>query len=143
MLSNSSNGSNGQNINNSNSSRASSRETIDVNLSEYLVKLKRRWKPALAIFLLTMGVTGGLSLLQKETYQAEGKILFKPKVNSTESQEENKARSFTSNQTPLITQQQIISSVPVLQKTIEILKLKDNQGSLLTPSKFKQKLEIL
>ncbi|MGB5714713.1 MAG: capsular biosynthesis protein, partial [Waterburya sp.] len=72
-----SNNSNDQNANNFSSSATSSRESLDVNLSEYLIKVKRRWKPALAIFLLTLGVTGGLSLLQKKTYQAEGKLVFK------------------------------------------------------------------
>ena len=94
-----SNNSNGQNTNNYPVPQASSRDSLDVNLSEYFVKVKRRWKPALAIFLLTLGVAGGLSLLQKQTYQAKGKLLFKQKSSAVLTGIGEESEYFTANLT--------------------------------------------
>ncbi len=140
-----SNNSNGQNINNdSNSSTAASRDTLDVNLSEYIVKLRRRWKPALAIFLLTMGVTGGLSLLQKKTYQAEGKILFKNKSSAvyTGIGEQTTLEPILNNQTPLSTQIEVLQSEPVVQQVIDRQKLTDDEGQPVKLKDFRKKLSI-
>lgn len=111
-------------------------------MTSYLQKLRRRWKAALAVFLLTVGSTTAATELLKEKYQAEGKILFNPKLSDIDSKEVASAKDFLGNQTPLITQQQIISSAPVIQKTIETLSLKDGQGNFLTTDDFKQKLKV-
>lgn len=138
-----SNNSNDQNVNNSNSSPRDSRDTLDVNPSEYIVKLKRRWKPALAIFLLTVGVTGGLSLLQKKTYQGEGKLVFKQASAAAQTGlGENAGRLDTilPNQTPVSTQIQVLESEPVIQQVIDRQKLTDSEGSPLKPIDFRKKL---
>ena len=140
-----SNNSNKPNINNSNTSKASGRDTLDVNLSEYLTKLKRRWKPALAIFLLTMGVTGGLSLLQKETYQAEGKILFKQKSSAAYTgigEQAGTLEPILTNQTPLSTQIEVLQSEPVIQQVIDRQKLTDEEGQPVKLKDFRRKLSI-
>ena len=138
-----SNNSNEQNINNSISSHKASRDTLDVNPSEYLIKLKRRWKPALAIFLLTLGVTGGLSLLQKKTYQGEGKLLFKQDSAAAQTGiDENAGRldPILPNQTPVSTQIEVLESEPVIQQVIDRQKLTDDEGEPLKPKIFRQKL---
>ena len=140
-----SNNSNKPNINNSNTSKASGRDTLDVNLSEYLTKLRRRWKPALAIFLLTMGVTGGLSLLQKETYQAEGKILFKQKSSAAYTgigEQAGTLEPILTNQTPLSTQIEVLQSEPVIQQVIDRQKLTDEEGQPVKLKDFRRKLDI-
>ena len=137
-----SNNSNAQYSNNSSSD--SSRDSLDVSLNEYLVKVKRRWKPALAIFLLTLGVTGGLSLLQKKTYQAEGKLLFKPKsaVGELEEIGENTGQLETilNDQTPISTQLQILESEPVINEVIDRQKLTDDEGEPLKPKDFRKRM---
>ncbi|MEL6580100.1 MAG: polysaccharide biosynthesis tyrosine autokinase [Cyanobacteria bacterium J06621_12] len=139
-----SNNSNEQYTNNSSTSGASSRDSLDVSLSEYLVKVKRRWKPALAIFLLTLGVTGGLSLLQKKTYQAEGKLLFKQ--NSAVGNldeiggEAGALNALVNDQTPLSTQIQILESEPVIQEVIDRQKITDKDGDPITVKDFRKKL---
>ncbi|MGB5631224.1 MAG: Wzz/FepE/Etk N-terminal domain-containing protein, partial [Waterburya sp.] len=142
-----SNNSNDQNANNFSSSATSSRESLDVNLSEYLIKVKRRWKPALAIFLLTLGVTGGLSLLQKKTYQAEGKLVFKKSATGIGElgQQASTLEPIISDQTPVSTQIQILESEPVIQQVIDRQKLTDGEGDPLKPKDFRKKLstEIL
>ena len=137
-----SNNSNAQYSNNSSSD--SSRDSLDVSLNEYLVKVKRRWKPALAIFLLTLGVTGRLSLLQKKTYQAEGKLLFKPKsaVGELEEIGENTGQLETilNDQTPISTQLQILESEPVINEVIDRQKLTDDEGEPLKPKDFRKRM---
>jgi polysaccharide biosynthesis transport protein len=138
-----SNNSNNQYTNNSSSSVASSRDSLDVNLSEYLVKVKRRWKPALAVFLLTLGVAGCLSLLQKKTYEAEGKLLFKQKSAGAIGEigkEAGTLNTILNDQTPLSTQIQVLESEPVIQQVIDRQKLTDENGEPLKPEDFRKKL---
>lgn len=119
------------------------RESTDLEVVGYLQKIQRRWKPALAVFLLTVGSTFAATNLLQEKYQASGKILFKQKNNLINIGEEvGELKTFLNNQTPLLTQQQVIASAPVLQQTIEILQLKDEAGQPLTPQDLRDKLEI-
>ena len=138
-----SNNSNEQNINNANSSQGTSRDALDVNPSEYLAKLKRRWKPALAVFLLTLGVTGGLSLLQKKTYQGEGKLVFRQASAATQTgigEDAGKLDTILPNQTPVSTQIQVLESEPVIQQVIDRQKLTDEEGNPLKTRDFRKKL---
>mgnify|MGYP003492833118 FL=1 len=138
-----SNNSNDQYTNNSSSSVTPSRDSLDVSLSEYLVKVKRRWKPALAVFLLTLGVAGCLSLLQKETYEAEGKLLFKQKSAGAIGEigkEAGTLNTILNDQTPLSTQIQVLESEPVIQQVIDRQKLTDQNGEPLKPEDFRKKL---
>lgn len=137
-----SNNSNDQNANNSSTTTVSSRDSLDVNLSEYLIKVKRRWKPALAIFLLTLGVTGGLSLLQKKTYLAEGKLLFRKTTTAFGEigEQASTLEPIISDQTPISTQIQILESEPVIQQVIDRQRLTDDDGEPLKPEDFRKKL---
>ena len=140
-----SNNSNSQNINNPNSADDKTRDSIDLNLTEYILKVKRRWKPALAIFLLTVGTTGFLSLLQKKTYHAEGKLLFKQQTAASLTGVGDKVGNLEPllvNQTPLSTQIEVITSEPVLQQVIDRQKLQDDKGEPLKPEDLKRKLKI-
>ena len=138
-----SNNSNGQNINNSNSSETSSRDSLDLNLSDYLLKARRRWKPALAIFVLTLGVTAGLSLFQKKTYQAQGKLLFKQKTAASLTgigEQTGTLEPILTNQSPLSTQIEVLESEPVIQQVIDRQKLTDDEDEPLKPKDFRQQL---
>ena len=147
MLSNSSGSNhNNNNINNSNSPNAGSRESLDLNLTEYMLKVKRRWKPALAIFLLTVSIAAVLSLFQKKTFQAEGKLLFKQRsaaaLTGVGGEQVGKLEPLLNTQTPLSTQKQVITSEPVIQQVIDRLKLKDGEGEPLKPKDLERQLNI-
>lgn len=119
------------------------RESTDLEVVGYLQKIKRRWKPALAVFLLTVGGAFAATNLLEEKYQAEGKILFKQKNNLIDIGEDvGELKTFLNNQTPLLTQQEIIASAPVLQQTIETLGLENEAGKPLTVRDLRNKLEI-
>ena len=138
-----SNNSNGQNINNSNSTQTNSRDALDLNLTEYLLKVRRRWKPALVIFMLTVGVTGGLSLFEKETYQAEGKLLFRQRSAASLTgigEQSSTLEPILTNQTPLSTQIEVLGSEPVIQQVIDRQKLTNDENEPLKPEDFRKKL---
>lgn len=120
-------------------------ETTDIDLNKYLLKLKRRWKPASVIFLMTVAMTAALSSLLQKTYQAEGKLLFKP--NNTASltgigQGIGELKPLLINQSPLTTQKEVITSTPIVQQTIDKLKLLDEKGEPLKQENFKKNLNV-
>ncbi|WP_310489241.1 polysaccharide biosynthesis tyrosine autokinase [Chamaesiphon sp. VAR_69_metabat_338] len=123
-----------------------SQESIDLSLSHYLVAVKRHWIPAVSIFAATLALSiVGASLL-KPTYQAEGKLLFKSPTykvigpnlvpTSMEGGESGDLKSLVSTQNPISTQMEVITSRPLLQKTIDRLQLKNERGKLLEPSEL-------
>ena len=121
------------------------REAVDVQIESYLQKLKRRWLPALAVFLLTVGGTAAASTLLQKTYKSEGKILFKrnPIGNIGDlGTGANQFGSLVPNQSPLSTEKLRMKSEPVLQQTIDQLKLKDEEGNPLKPKDLEKKLNV-
>lgn len=127
-----------------------SSESIDLNLSRYLLAVKRHWLPAASIFVSTVALSLiGASLL-KPSYQAEGRLLFKNpnfKVvgsnlvpNSIEGSESGELKPLVSTQNPLSTQLELLSSPPLLQKTIDRLHLKNDLGKSLTPNDLQTKV---
>lgn len=122
-----------------------SREDIDINIASYLIKVKRRWKPALVVFLMTVLATACLTTLLKKTYQAEGKLLFKQNNASSLTgvgEDLGELKPLLNNQTPLSTQIEIITSDPVLLQTIEKLELEDEEGNPLKTDTLEKQLEI-
>ena len=145
MFSNNSNERNSYNGNLSQEIAPSSPDSIDVNLVSYFVKVRRRWKPALAVFLATMGATALLSTFLQKTYKAESKLLFKQKSAASLSGVGKDVGNLTpllNTQSPLSTQIQVITSDPVLQQTIDRLKLQDGKGQPLKPKDLDKKLKI-
>ena len=54
-----------------------SKESIDLNLSQYLLAIKRHWLPAASIFMSTVILSIIAASSLKPSYQAEGRLLFK------------------------------------------------------------------
>ena len=119
-----------------------SKEKFEIEILSYFQKLQRRWKPALAVFLLTAGSICLASSFLTTKYQAGGKILFEPQDNLTDfDSRRNDLTALTAGQTPLVSQKEILTSIPVLQRTIEELQLKDDDGELITPKDMAKKLK--
>lgn len=121
------------------------RESIDLDLSRYLLTLKRHWFIAIGIFLLFLGSALYGTRLLKPTYEATGKLLFE--VDRTSSlagigKELGELKALLSDQTPLSTQIEIMQSIPLLEKTINILELTDSDGELMKPESLRRKLKI-
>ncbi len=110
-------------------------EEIDV--QKYLLVLQRRWLSAVGVFgvVFTLACLYAFSL--KPTYKAEANLLISKNQTSSLTGlgeaigrlESLKANDSTG--TPLDTQVQIITSIPVIEETIKSLNLKDSKGKLL------------
>lgn len=114
------------------------RESIDLDLNRYLLILKRRWLSVSSIFLVTVALSYVATIFLKPSYQSEGKLLFRiPSFGSnlllsnSEGQATGDLRTLVATQNPISTQIEIISSPPLLQETINELKLKNNKGKSL------------
>lgn len=121
------------------------RESLDVNLESYFQKLKRRWIPALTVFILTVGTTAFMSSFLQKTYKSEGKILFKQNpINTLTGLGEggNDFNSLLNDQSPLSTEELRMTSEPILQETIDRLKLENEEGEPLKPKALKDKLDV-
>ncbi|VXD15815.1 putative exopolysaccharide biosynthesis protein [Planktothrix serta PCC 8927] len=121
------------------------RESIDLDFSRYLLTLKQRGFIVVGIFLLFLGLAWYGTRFLKPTYEATGKLLFE--VDRTSSlagigKELGELKALLSDQTPLSTQIEIMQSSPLLEKTINILKLTDSQGKLMEPDSLRSKLKI-
>jgi capsular exopolysaccharide synthesis family protein len=130
-----------------------SRESIDLNFIDYLAIVKRRWVPALSIFVATatVGILAA-SFLVKSTYQAEGRLLFKnsnykvvgPNLLSSngEGGDASDLKPLVSSQNPLSTQIEIMSARELLQQTIDKLQLKNDRSEPLKIIDFQSELKI-
>ncbi len=126
------------------------RESIDLDLTKYLLTLKRRWLPATWILFSTIGLSIYASTFLKPSYEAEGKLLFKtPNFNvvgnnllpgSAEGGTSGDLKSLVSTQNPISTQIEVISASPLLQQTITELKLKNDQGQPMTVKELQEAL---
>ncbi|WP_310422617.1 polysaccharide biosynthesis tyrosine autokinase [Chamaesiphon sp. VAR_48_metabat_135_sub] len=118
-----------------------SKESIDLDLSHYLLAMKRRWIPAASIFASTVALSILGASLIKPSYQAEGRLLFKNSAfkvvgsnlipSNNEGGESGELKPLVTNQNPISTQMEIISSRPLLQRLIETLDLKNEKGKSL------------
>src|SRR4028118_2426580 len=133
-------------------------ESIDLDIQKLWLALKRRWLPGAAVFVVIIGLTIPLALSQKQKtdYEAKGKLLFKPNrtpsltgVGQIERIEGGQAAgqivgglaALTTTGNPVSTEMEIVRSIPLAQKTIAELKLRDKKGEPLTPEKLQQKLK--
>ncbi|MEH2178861.1 GumC family protein [Nostoc sp.] len=127
-----------------------SRESIDLDLKRYLLILKRWWLPATAVFTVTVMLSGIAVLLMRPEYEAEGELLFRVpsfKVagnnlypDTSEGGDPGDLKPLVATQNPISSQIEVISSPTLLQRTIDKLQLKDNDGD---PLEVKELLKLL
>ncbi len=119
----------------------------DIDFKRYWLILKRRWLPASIVFVLVVTMATALSFQKKPTYEATGKLLFKKKntpssliTEAGAKLGELEALSFLN--TPLDTEAEVLRSIPLVQKTIAALNLKDSNGALIPPEYFLSSLAV-
>lgn len=129
-----------------------SRESLDLDLSRYLLSLKRRWFPAVSIFVTTVALSALSTTLLKPSYEAQGQLLFRiPSFklvgsnllpSSSEGEGTGDLRSLVSTQNPISSQIEVISSPRLLQRIIDELKLKNNKGQVVKVEDVKKALTL-
>jgi len=129
-----------------------SRESIDLDLSRYLLILKRWWLPAASIFAATVMLSAVATQFMKPSYEAEGKLLFRIpsfKVigsnllpSSSEGRDSGDLKSLIATQNHINTQIEVISSPALLQQTIDKLQLKDRERERLKAKALQKSLSL-
>ena len=124
-----------------------SKGSIDLDLSNYVFAVKRRWVPAVSIFAGTVALSLIAAALMKPSYQAEGRLLFKNPAfkvigssvapNNMEGREAGDLKPLVATQNPITTQMEVLTSQPLLQKLIEQLELKNDKGKPIKVSDLK------
>lgn len=117
----------------------------EIDLQKYWLVLKRRWLPSISVFSTVLILTCLYAFTREANYEAAGRLMFRT----------NRAASLTGvggeigrlealgfQNNPLDTQAEIVQSVPVLQKTIQALDLKDDEGELLKVQDFAKQLTV-
>ncbi|MBE9069691.1 GumC family protein [Leptolyngbya cf. ectocarpi LEGE 11479] len=111
------------------------RNVIDLNLQYLFAATRRGIVPATAAFILTVLGAATVAKLTKPTYLSEGKLLFTPDraaaLTGLEKAEEGGPLKTISFGTQLNSEIEIITSKPLIQKTIDTLQLKDDEGEPL------------
>ncbi|NET57551.1 MAG: polysaccharide biosynthesis tyrosine autokinase [Symploca sp. SIO2E6] len=110
----------------------------DIDFQKYWLILRRRWLPGTLVLLLTVMLATTAALLKKPSYTAQGKLLLKKRIVSsigTEAGEQIGELEALNNfiNTPLDTEAQVITSRPLIEKTIEQLDLKNQEGEAVKP----------
>ncbi|MFN6538035.1 MAG: GumC family protein [Nostoc sp. EkiNYC01] len=116
------------------------------NFDNYWQVLKRRWIPALTVFICVFITLQVATFFKKPYYLAEGKLKFQ-RINTTSSltgvgTEMGKLEPLVDDKSnPLNTEAEVIRSVPVINTTINRLNLKDKNVHIKT-KRFLQQLTI-
>ena len=111
----------------------------DIDFQKYWLILRRRWLPGTLVFLLTVMLATTVALLKKPSYGAQGKLLLKKRILSslgTEAGQQIGELEALNNfiNTPLDTEAQVITSRPLIEKTIDQLNLKNKEGEAVKPA---------
>ncbi|MDH6098929.1 polysaccharide biosynthesis tyrosine autokinase [Anabaenopsis sp. FSS-46] len=117
----------------------------EINLAQYWLTIKRRWLPTVTIATSVFGLTAFYTFSQKPIYEAEGKLIFDKQSSASltgVSEQLGELSGVGSTSNPLDTQAEIIRSHPLIQKTIDALHLKNEDGEPLGISGFLGNLKV-
>ena len=123
------------------------RQPEDIDFNKYWLTLKRHWFVSGSVFLLVVLLASVIAGLEKPKYQAEGKLLFRKRdtasaLLSEGSQKVRELESLNQQNTPIDTEAEILRSMPLIEKTIAALTLKDQLGQPVTPENFAKSLAV-
>lgn len=108
----------------------------ELDFQKYWLVLKRRWLPATTVFGLCAGLALAAAYLQKPVYEADGKLVFKQDRSSSLTGLKNDLGEIIrigDKSEPLATEAEIVRSIPLVQKTLDSLGLKDDKGKPYDP----------
>lgn len=119
----------------------------DIDFQKYWLILKRHWLPATSVFLMAVIFVTAVSFTRKPTYSAQAKLLLKKKnttsgliTGAAQNIGELEALNFLNS--PLDTEAEVVRSLPLLEKTITALNLKDDEGEPLKPEDLLKNLTV-
>ncbi|NER19678.1 MAG: polysaccharide biosynthesis tyrosine autokinase [Symploca sp. SIO1C2] len=119
----------------------------DIDFQKYWLILKRHWFLGSVVWCIVVALATLAALSGEPTYEAYGKLRFK-KENTTSAlatgsgEKFGKLDSVNSKDTPLDTEAEVIRSAPIVNQTIESLKLRDEEGEPVTYDDFNKGLNV-
>ncbi|MCU0549917.1 MAG: polysaccharide biosynthesis tyrosine autokinase [Leptolyngbya sp. Prado105] len=117
-----------------------------LDFQNYWLIAKRRWKPTAAIIAASLIASGFVASSQKPTYMATGKIVLKPNklpsLTGLGGEAAGRVSNLTMQSNPVRTEAQNVVSRPVMQSTIEVLKLTDGAGNPLHPDALAKAIKV-
>ena len=124
-----------------------SQEAVDLDFPRLWYVCKRRWLSATLVFGSAVVIALGFTTLLKPAYEAQGKLLIKKSSQTTAltglgGEKLGQLEGLDMKSSPISTEMEVIHSVPLLQKTIASLNLKDPRGVLLAPEIFAKRLKF-
>lgn len=117
----------------------------DIDFQKYWLILRRHWLAGTSTFVILVTLATSFALLKKPTYSAQGSLLIK-KQNVTSglvteaSKKIGQLEPLNFMNTPLDTEAEVVRSIPLVQKTIDTLQLKDKEGKSLKPEDLLKQL---
>ncbi|MDJ0617899.1 MAG: polysaccharide biosynthesis tyrosine autokinase [Calothrix sp. MO_192.B10] len=116
-----------------------------VDLRQYSHTLKKYWLVTATVMFSVFGLTALATFSQKKVYQAKGKLVLKQSETSSLTglrQRVGELSGLTLASSPVDTGVEIISSNPMVKKTINKLELKDKYGQPLKIEDFLKNLKV-
>lgn len=122
-------------------------ENLDLDFSKLWLILKRRWLPGAGVFSTILGLAIIAVCLQKPVYEATGKLIVKKNDQTAAltglGQGIGDLEGLNLQSNPVNTEIEVVRSIPLLQKTIVALNLKDERTEEpLKPEDFIHKLKL-
>ncbi len=116
-------------------------EAISLDFKKYWLSLKRRWLPAVGVLGCVIAIAAVQASSQKPSYEAQGKLLIK-RTDQTSSltgvgQQIGQLDTLDQKSSPINTEIEVVRSLPLLQKTIATLDLRDKPEELGSEVKLK------
>ncbi len=118
----------------------------DIDFRRYWQAVKRRLIPAAGVSAVVLALTAAAIASQKASYTATGKLLMKPdeipSLTGLDSSEMREFEPLTIQSNPLKTEIEILKSQPLIQKAVDLLNLKNADGSAPPASAVSSQLEV-
>ena len=126
---------------------ASNDDDNEINLLEILAILRRRWILCGSTFGVVLGGVIIGTLLQTPIFQAEGRLLLKSDTTASDllgiAEQFGALDSASSQSNPIATEIQVLLSPPVVEKAIQKLQLKDEEGLPLELEDFEENVTAI
>ncbi len=113
---------------------------------QYWLIAKRRWFPAALVFGATLALAGAVISMKKPSYSAAGKLLLQSSrissLTGLGGETTGKISNLTLQSNPLKTEAETILSIPLLEKTVDKLQLKDDRGRLIAAESLARIIKV-
>lgn len=120
-------------------------DSLEIDLQQYWLVLKRRWLPAFSAFSVVFTLAAVMASLQKPTYQAQGKLLLKADRTALFTGVGTEVGEFsplTVQSSPLKTETEVLLSIPLIENTIARIKANNQGGKVLEPINLLGRLKV-